>query len=102
MGAQMAVGMSMGNAMGGAFQAQPQFAAQQAPSFPVNTGISVTCGKCNTKQPGGKFCAECGATLAQVKKFCTGCGTETAAGVKFCPNCGMAAGAPGPAGAPAT
>jgi membrane protease subunit (stomatin/prohibitin family) len=109
MGAQMAVGMSMGNAMGGAFQAQPQFGggqpgAQQAPNFPVNTGISVTCGKCNTKQPGGKFCAECGAPLAQVKKFCAGCGTETAAGVKFCPNCGMAAGAPhaAEAGSPGT
>jgi len=98
--------MSMGNAMGGAFQAQPQFGAgapqQQAPNFPVNTGISVTCGKCNTKQPGGKFCAECGAALAQAKKFCAGCGTETGPGVKFCPNCGMAAGAPAAAGSPAT
>ena len=38
-----------------------------------------TCAKCNTRQPGGKFCAECGGALAQAKKFCTGCGQEIAA-----------------------
>jgi membrane protease subunit (stomatin/prohibitin family) len=101
-GAQMAVGMSMGGAMAGAFQG-PQ--AGQQPNFPPqNTGLTVTCAKCNAKQPGGKFCAECGAPLAQPKKFCVGCGTELGAAAKFCPNCGMAAGAPAPAGteAPAT
>jgi predicted amidophosphoribosyltransferase len=51
----------------------------------------VTCGKCQTKQPGGKFCAECGTALAQPKKFCTGCGGELAATAKFCANCGTAA-----------
>jgi membrane protease subunit (stomatin/prohibitin family) len=101
-GAQMAVGMSMGGAMAGAFQG-PQ--AAQQPNFPPQTsGVLVTCGKCNARQPGGKFCAECGAPLAQPKKFCVGCGTELGAMAKFCPNCGMAAGAPAPAGteAPAT
>jgi membrane protease subunit (stomatin/prohibitin family) len=95
-GAQAAVGMSMGGAMAGAFQAPQQ--AQQ-PNFPPQTsGVTVTCGKCNTRQPGGKFCAECGTPLAQPKKFCVGCGVELAGGAKFCPNCGMAAGAPAPAG----
>jgi membrane protease subunit (stomatin/prohibitin family) len=95
-GAQAAVGMSMGGAMAGAFQAPHQ--AQQ-PNFPPQTsGVTVTCGKCNTKQPGGKFCAECGTPLAQPKKFCVGCGVELVGGAKFCPNCGMAAGAPAPAG----
>jgi membrane protease subunit (stomatin/prohibitin family) len=95
-GAQMAVGMSMGGAMAGAFQG-PQ--PGQQPNFPPQTsGVLVTCGKCNARQPGGKFCAECGEPLAQPKKFCIGCGTELGATAKFCPNCGMAAGAPAPAG----
>jgi membrane protease subunit (stomatin/prohibitin family) len=101
-GAQVAVGASMGGAMAGAFQQQPGF-AQQQPNFPPQTsGVTVTCGKCNAKQPGGKFCAECGAPLAQAKKFCVGCGGELAAGAKFCPGCGMAANAPAPAAPPAT
>jgi membrane protease subunit (stomatin/prohibitin family) len=86
-GAQMAVGVGMGNMMAGAFQGQPQFSAQQQPQFSPG-GTQVTCPKCNTKQPGGKFCAECGTTLATQKKFCTGCGNELAGAAKFCANCG--------------
>jgi membrane protease subunit (stomatin/prohibitin family) len=95
-GAQMAVGMSMGGAMAGAFQG-PAVGGGPPPNFPAQqTGLTVTCGKCSAKQPGGKFCAECGTPLAQPKKFCVGCGVELLGGAKFCPNCGMAAGAPGP------
>ena len=102
MGAQMAVGVGMGNAMMGSAGAQPQFTPQgaapgampqAAPSFSPG-GTQVTCGKCNTKQPGGKFCAECGNTLVQQKKFCTGCGQEIGATAKFCANCGTSAVAP--------
>jgi membrane protease subunit (stomatin/prohibitin family) len=94
MGAQMAIGVGMGNAMAGAYQGQPQFTpggAQQQPQAAPNFspgGTQVTCGKCNTKQPGGKFCSECGNTLVVQKKFCTGCGQEVAG--KFCANCGTA------------
>jgi membrane protease subunit (stomatin/prohibitin family) len=101
LGAQMAVGVGVGNAMAGAFQQQPQFAgggpvsAGGQPQFSPG-GAAVTCAKCNTKQPGGKFCAECGAALAQPKKFCTGCGTETAPTAKFCANCGTPATPPQP------
>ena len=103
-GAQMAVGMSMGGAMAGNFQQQPPAGGQQPQFSPQTSGVTVTCGKCNAKQPGGKFCAECGAPLAQAKKFCVTCGGELAAGAKFCPGCGTAANAPAPAtgGAPAT
>jgi membrane protease subunit (stomatin/prohibitin family) len=101
MGAQMAVGMSMGGAMAGSFQGAPMGAPQ--PNFPPQqTGLTVTCGKCNAKQPGGKFCAECGAPLSQPKKFCVGCATELQGGAKFCPNCGTSAQAPVAPGAPAT
>lgn len=100
-GMQMAVGVNMAQQMGGAFAPQPQFQAgappqQQAPAAPQFSpgGVIVTCSACNTKQPGGKFCAECGTPLAQPKKFCTGCGAELAAQAKFCANCGTRAGAP--------
>jgi len=92
----MAIGVGMANQMGGAFnvagQQQQPMQQQQAPSFTFG-GAMVTCAKCNTRQPGGKFCAECGGALAQAKKFCTGCGNETGT-AKFCANCGTPANAP--------
>jgi membrane protease subunit (stomatin/prohibitin family) len=85
LGAQMAVGMGVGNAMsGGLVQPSP------APTFSPG-GTQVACGKCGAKQPGGKFCAECGSPLVAQKKFCSGCGTELGANAKFCPNCGSSA-----------
>jgi membrane protease subunit (stomatin/prohibitin family) len=98
-GAQMAVGMGMGNMMAQSFQAggqpHPQSTQQPAqpnfPGAPAAAGGTVSCAKCGTKQPGGRFCAECGSPLSAAKKFCTGCGGELAAGAKFCANCGTAA-----------
>jgi membrane protease subunit (stomatin/prohibitin family) len=90
LGAQMAVGMGMGNAMAGGF-AQP---AAPAPTFSPG-GTQVVCGKCGAKQPGGKFCADCGAPLVAQKRFCSGCGSELTASAKFCANCGTAAASAG-------
>jgi membrane protease subunit (stomatin/prohibitin family) len=83
LGAQMAVGVGVGNAMAAGL-AQPA-----APTFSPG-GTQVVCGKCGSKQAGGKFCADCGSPLVAQKKFCSGCGTESVAGSKFCPNCGTA------------
>ncbi len=88
LGAQMAVGMGIGNAMS-AGVAQPAVAQPPAPTFSPG-GTQVSCGKCGSKQPGGKFCADCGSPLVTQKKFCPGCGTEAVAGSKFCANCGTA------------
>jgi hypothetical protein len=84
-GAQMAVGMGVGNAMAGGLtpQAPP-------PTFSPG-GTQAICGKCGAKQPGGKFCAECGAPLVSQKKFCSGCGLELGATAKFCSGCGTSA-----------
>ncbi len=97
-GMQMAVGVNMGQQMAGGFAAGAQGAQQMQAQQPQFTpgGAMVTCAGCNTRQPGGKFCAECGTALAQAKKFCTGCGQETAATAKFCANCGTPAGAQQP------
>jgi membrane protease subunit (stomatin/prohibitin family) len=93
LGAQMAVGMGVGGAMAGGMVAQ-----MPAPQFSPG-GTTVACGKCGAKQPGGKFCAECGGPLVVQKKFCSGCGVELLANAKFCANCGTAATAPASAGA---
>ena len=90
LGAQMAVGMGVGNVMSAGL-AQPG----PAPTFSPG-GTQATCGKCGAKQPGGKFCAECGAPLVAQKKFCSGCGVEMAGGAKFCANCGTPVVAGGP------
>lgn len=91
-GMQMAIGVNMANQMGGAFGGAGGGPQAQQPQFTPG-GALTTCAKCGTRQPGGKFCAECGGALAQAKKFCTGCGTETGT-AKFCANCGTPANAP--------
>ena len=95
-GAQMGVGVAVAQGMAGAMPQFPQPGAQPAapqPQFVPSAAAQVTCSKCQTKQPGGKFCAECGTALAQAKKFCTGCGGELGSAAKFCANCGTAAAA---------
>ena len=105
LGAEVAIGASVGGAMAGAFQNQPQFVvgggAPQAPPAQQQgggggggaaQGALLTCGKCGARQPAGKFCAECGTSLAPPKKFCTGCNQELVPStVKFCGNCGTSA-----------
>jgi membrane protease subunit (stomatin/prohibitin family) len=90
-GVQMALGVNMASAMAGAMT--PQAAASPQPQFSPGGAVTI-CGKCNTKQPGGKFCAECGTALAQPRRFCTGCGQELLATAKFCAQCGTPAGTP--------
>ena len=86
-GAQMAVGLGMGNMMAGGFGGQQQ---QQAPTFSPG-GSLVHCTGCGAKNvAGAKFCAECGTALAQAKKLCIGCGQEVG-GAKFCAHCGTKA-----------
>ena len=53
-----------------------------------------SCPKCGARVQ-GKFCPECGATLAPKVK-CSACGCNVDEGVKFCPECGnkMAAAKP--------
>ncbi len=88
LGAQMAVGLGMGNVMAGGM-AQPA----PTPTFTPG-GTQAICGQCGAKQPGGKFCAECGSPLLAQRKFCSGCGVELSATAKFCPGCGAATAGP--------
>jgi len=47
---------------------------------------SATCPKCGARVQ-GKFCTECGTTIAPKTK-CPACGTSVDEGKKFCPECG--------------
>lgn len=94
---QMAVGMGM---MGFMQQqmgqpAGPQFPAPQGapmPVAPTAVGGQVQCPNCSSQVPAGRFCQECGGSLAVIapKRFCTGCGTEVG-NAKFCSSCGSPA-----------
>lgn len=93
-GAQVGLGVAMAQGMAGAMPQFPQPGGPSAnpqPQFTPSAAAQVSCPKCQAKQPGGKFCAECGTPLAQAKKFCTGCGGELGATAKFCANCGTSA-----------
>ncbi len=88
-------GMGIGMGMASMFQQQAQGfnnqqQQQQQPAAPQGGVGQVTCPKCNAKVNPGKFCAECGATLAEKKAFCSTCGKPMAAGAKFCAECGAA------------
>ena len=52
-----------------------------------NDGM-VNCTQCGKRVAPGKFCAECGATMAPAPKACAGCATMNPPGSKFCANCG--------------
>lgn len=90
MGANVGMGLGMGNMMAQAFQPQmqqmaPPPMAQAAPAGPP-------CAKCGTPVP-GKFCNNCGTPAAPPQAAgvkCPGCG-QPAAG-KFCNNCGASLG----------
>ena len=88
--AQVGVGAAVGGSLGGAIlPGRPG-----APGVMTGVGIGVggnlvACPACNAQVPPGRFCAECGGTLAApAKKSCTNCGVELAANSKFCAECG--------------
>lgn len=98
MGGGMGFGMGMGMAqmmqqqMGG-YPGAPGMAPGMAPganTMPQATAPGlVSCPGCNAKVPPGKFCAECGTSLAPPQpRPCPACNTLVAPGGKFCMNCG--------------
>jgi membrane protease subunit (stomatin/prohibitin family) len=87
-GAGLGVGVGMANMFNQQSQQQQQ---QQAPQAQQGAG-QVTCGACGKLVAAGKFCAECGQTLAPAKQFCSNCGQQMTAGAKFCAGCGQKVG----------
>ena len=91
LGAQVAVGAALGQNLAGQAVGGPR-GGGGAPGVMTGVGVGVglvACPACNAQVPPGKFCAECGQTLAApAKKNCANCGVELAAGAKFCAECG--------------
>ncbi len=58
------------------------------PVAPAAAKGLIACPACSAQVAPGKFCAECGASLAPQPKVCPACSTESPAGSKFCLNCG--------------
>ncbi len=81
----------------GAPQFNPAVAARVGvPGGPAAAGAAamIVCTSCNAHVAPGKFCAECGATLAAPPagpKHCAGCSIELLPNAKFCPECGTKA-----------
>ena len=55
-------------------------------SIDLEADAVAFCPKCGART-NGKFCSECGTTLAPKAK-CPKCSAEVQAGAKFCPECG--------------
>ena len=89
-GAALGVGLGMAQAMG---QQVTQGGAASGPPVtqpPPTSEGPVTCQACNATVQGGRFCAECGASLSPKPQFCAACGNQGQAGAKFCASCGTA------------
>jgi membrane protease subunit (stomatin/prohibitin family) len=91
---QGGAGLGMGFAMAQMFANNVQQGGQPQQGHPQQppqqqAGGNVACPACNATVPAGRFCAECGASLAPpAPKPCPSCSTVCPPGAKFCANCG--------------
>ncbi len=85
-GAGVAMGKMMAEAMSNGNSSAADKSAAAAPATTAAAGIKCTaCGADNAA--GSAFCSKCGAKL-NAPKFCPKCGTAAEAGDAFCKNCG--------------
>jgi len=90
-GAGMGMGFAMANMFANQMQpGQPGHPQQAHPQAGAQAGGGrVTCPSCSANVPVGRFCAECGASLAPPQpKTCPACNTVNPPNGKFCSNCG--------------
>jgi membrane protease subunit (stomatin/prohibitin family) len=84
-----------GHPQQGGYPPQQGYAPPQQGGYPPQQGVpqaaggSVSCPGCNASVPPGRFCAECGTSLAPpAPKPCPACNAVAAPGAKFCASCG--------------
>jgi len=87
-GVGFALAGQLARGLGGASAPTPGAPTQVA--SPAKVAGAVPCPACRQQGSPGKFCSECGASLAPVKRVCSACGLEGAAGARFCASCGTA------------
>jgi hypothetical protein len=63
-------------------------AKDQTAGLDLDHTMVARCPKCKAQVKGGKFCPECGTTLAAANHNCSACGAEIAETARFCPECG--------------
>jgi membrane protease subunit (stomatin/prohibitin family) len=65
-------------------------AVARGPAAPATAPARVGCPSCKQQVAPGKFCSECGTSLAPTPRICSACNTEGAPGARFCAGCGTA------------
>ena len=108
-GGQALIGAGQGMAQGGSDNAGTSVATmgvgfavanQLARSFgspstqPADAPARVACPACKQQVAAGKFCSECGSSLAPKKPMCAACASVGEPGARFCASCGTAFPAP--------
>ncbi|MBI5534389.1 MAG: zinc ribbon domain-containing protein [Deltaproteobacteria bacterium] len=48
---------------------------------------TTVCSTCRAEVPAGRFCEQCGCSLAPAKSFCDQCGAKLRPEAKFCTQC---------------
>jgi membrane protease subunit (stomatin/prohibitin family) len=89
--ASLGVGFALANQLAqGLGGAQSGASPGPAARGPGPAPARVSCPSCKQQVAPGKFCSECGTTLAPTPRVCSACNTEGAAGARFCAGCGTA------------
>jgi membrane protease subunit (stomatin/prohibitin family) len=87
-GLELGAGLAMGQQMAEALRGTPKAEASTAPG-PAPAAATTPCPSCGQSLPAGaKFCSECGTKVQAA--VCAKCGAGLAAGAKFCAECGTA------------
>jgi membrane protease subunit (stomatin/prohibitin family) len=88
--ASLGVGFAVANQLAQGFGGGVPNAAARGPGAPASAPTRVGCPSCKQQVAPGKFCSECGTSLAPTPRVCSACNTEGAPGARFCASCGTA------------
>ncbi|MET0287157.1 MAG: zinc ribbon domain-containing protein, partial [Polyangiales bacterium] len=83
LGLGMALASQLAKGVGGSAPPPPMPAAAKAPA-------QVACPNCKKNVAPGKYCSECGSSLANAPRVCASCGTPGTPSSRFCAECGTA------------
>lgn len=88
--ASLGVGFAVANQLAQGFGGGVPGASARGPGAPASVPARVSCPACKQQVAPGKFCSECGTSLAPTPRVCSACNTEGAPGARFCASCGTA------------
>jgi membrane protease subunit (stomatin/prohibitin family) len=90
--AQLGLGMALASqlAKGVGGSAPPPPPGGLASGTAAAPRAQVSCPGCKKSVAPGKYCSECGTSLANAQRACASCGTPGASTARFCAECGTA------------